>query len=131
MIAVGGIPKLRLKFFAMLDSGLILAMRSRSAFSRWRRFMMLWVSWPWNECPLDLGLLLLLSVDAKRAGAMRRERHVDRRAAVRVAVPIPIPLPLPTGALKRCARPLGILPASRDMAGIGRCCVYQIGRAHV
>lgn len=106
-------PKVRLKFLAMVDSGRVLAMRSRSDLSRWRRFMILWVSWPWNEGPLDLGLLLLFSVDEKRPGAIRRERHVDRRAAA--------PAPAPIGAVKRCPRPLGILPASRDMACIGMC----------
>jgi hypothetical protein len=75
--------------------------------------MILWVSWPWKECPLDLGLLLLFSVDANRPGAIQRERYVDRRAAA--------PAPAPIGAVKRCPRPLGILPASRDMVCIGMC----------
>jgi hypothetical protein len=68
--------------------------------------MMLWVSWPLNEGAFDLGLLL--SVDEKRAGTARRTRQAWRRAAAAAA-----------GAVKLCPRPLGILPASRDMAQIG------------
>jgi hypothetical protein len=64
--------------------------------------MMLWVSWPLKEGPVDLGLLL--SVDEKRAGTVRKARQVWRRAAAAA------------GAVKLCPRPLGILPASRDMA---------------
>jgi hypothetical protein len=96
----------------MLDSGRVRARRSRSARSRCRRFMMLCVSWPWNEGPLDLGPLLLFSVDEERAGTARRARHViaGRRAAAAAAA---------AGAAKLCPRPLGILPASRDMACIG------------
>jgi len=43
--------------------------------------MMLVDSWPWNEGPLDLGCLLLFSVEEKRAGEAQRARHVDRRRA--------------------------------------------------
>jgi len=97
------VPKVRLKFRAILFSGRVRAMRVRSALSRCRRFMMLWVSWPLNEGPLDRGLLS--SVDAKRAGTWRRARQAGRR-----------PAPARAASLEAGARPLGILPASRDMA---------------
>ena len=76
--------------------------------------MMLWVSWPLNEGPVDRGPWGPWgSEDEKRTGTgaapARRARQTGRRVAdadkaVQVA--------------RACPRPPGILPASRDMARI-------------